>query len=186
LEKEIIDEVVEDLLEDKTLAPSITTFYNEYNICTFDILVNVIKEMNLFKEDAISCAQHLLLIPEKATWSVSQIVNEEIMFCENIKLAKVSCENGLSITRNFNIIKKLRELNEQLKKEYELKRVEGGDVVIELYHNQAQRITLPPHNTIIEEESDDIVRITYTPHSYDEELPSVYVFEKLGYRSLTF
>lgn len=75
LEPAVIEEVIEDLLENKEHKDSIYEFFERVNICTFDLLTNLIKEMNLFKEDAITCGFHLNLRGEEKRYGVFEIRN---------------------------------------------------------------------------------------------------------------
>lgn len=59
LEDELIQEVIDDLLENKEHADSVFTFIDMSGFITYDILVKLIEEMNLFNEDALTCGAHL-------------------------------------------------------------------------------------------------------------------------------
>lgn len=83
LEEEIIDEVIEDLLVNKDHKQSIYDFFERINMRTFDLLVNVIKDMNLFKEDAIACGKHLNLEATSKYYDVYEIVDEEMIACNS-------------------------------------------------------------------------------------------------------
>lgn len=186
LEQSVIDEVVNDLLEDKTLAPSIIDFQNVYNICTFDILVNVIKEMNLFKEDAISCAKHLLLIPEEAKWTVYQIINDESIYCSDIKLAKINGGLPISFSRSNDVLKKLKVINDEIEK-YNKEHEDDENAEYKRTYATSSNLRLEPYEMVVEEESSDVVKIIYTPYD-DEDYPSqTFVFEKQKfYNSLLY
>ena len=178
LEKNVIDEVVEDLLINKELAPSIDLFQNEYNICTFDILVNLIKEMNLFNEDAMMCAKHLLLVGEQALWSVHQILNDEIFVCDNVKLSKVTNEMGVIVTRGSDVIKKLKVLNDEIIR-YNTANKDNDEIDYRTTYDTNIRLNLTSHEIIVEEESRNVFKVTYTPYNDPGEYPSqVFIFEK--------
>jgi hypothetical protein len=70
LSQDIIDEVIEDILINKDHKDSIKGFFERVNICTFDLLTNLIKEMNLFNEDAFEVGKHLNLRAEPKQYSV--------------------------------------------------------------------------------------------------------------------
>jgi hypothetical protein len=61
------------MLVNKDHAESIHTFFEKVNLRTFDLLVNLIKEMNLFNEDALECGSHLNLKPHNKTYEVYEI-----------------------------------------------------------------------------------------------------------------
>jgi hypothetical protein len=73
LEFDIIEEVIDDMLINKDHKESIYTFFEKVNMRTFDLLTNLIKEMNLFGEDAIDCGRHLNLKPEEKYYNVTEI-----------------------------------------------------------------------------------------------------------------
>jgi hypothetical protein len=73
LEFGIMDEVIDDMLINKDHKQSIFDFFDKVNMRTFDLLTNLIKEMNLFNEDAIQCGMHLNLKPERKTYQVFEI-----------------------------------------------------------------------------------------------------------------
>lgn len=73
LESKIIDEVANDMLVNKEHIPSIHKFFKKISMCTFDLLINIVKEMNAFKEDAIECGKYLNLQAETRTYNVLEI-----------------------------------------------------------------------------------------------------------------
>lgn len=73
LEGDVIDSVIDDLLINKEHRDSIYKFFDKVNLRTFDLLVNIIKEMNLFGEDALKCGAYLNVIPERKRYSVIEI-----------------------------------------------------------------------------------------------------------------
>jgi hypothetical protein len=87
LPQDIIDEVVEDLLLNKAHKESITTFFQKINMCTFDLLVNVIKEMNLFNEDALEVGKHLNLRSEPKRYSVYELYEGKEHKCSDINMS---------------------------------------------------------------------------------------------------
>lgn len=84
LEESVMAEVIDDLLVNKEHAESIYDFFNIINICTFDLLVNIIKEMNLFKEDAISCGKHLNLKSEDSYVNITEIYKGKSYECHSM------------------------------------------------------------------------------------------------------
>ena len=87
LEFEIMEEVIEDMLVNKEHKPSIYEFFEKVNMRTFDLLTNLIKEMNLFNEDAIQCGMHLNLRPEDKSFEVYEIFNGDEYPCGQISWA---------------------------------------------------------------------------------------------------
>ena len=87
LEPEVVEEVIEDLLINKEHKDSIYKFFDKINICTFDLLVNVIKEMNLFNEDAIACGMHLNLSVQEKTYAVYELFNGGEYKCNNLRIS---------------------------------------------------------------------------------------------------
>jgi hypothetical protein len=73
LEFDIMEEVIDDMLINKAHKQSIFDFFDKVNMRTFDLLTNLIKEMNLFNEDAIQCGMHLNLKPETKTYNVYEM-----------------------------------------------------------------------------------------------------------------
>lgn len=92
LEMETVNEVIDDMLIDKTLVNSIYEFFEKVNIRTFDILINLIKEMNLFGQDAIECGKHLNLRSEPRNYSVYEIINGVEYPCWNTELSPAAEE----------------------------------------------------------------------------------------------
>lgn len=87
LEQEVIDEVIEDILINKDHRDSIKTFFKKVNMCTFDLLVNLIKEMNLFNEDALEVSKHLNLRSEPKTYKVNELYEGKEYNCRNVSMS---------------------------------------------------------------------------------------------------
>lgn len=64
LSEELIREIAEDFLDNKEHIESLLDLFDELGTSSFDLLTNVIKEMNLFKETATETAKYLNLEPE--------------------------------------------------------------------------------------------------------------------------
>ena len=73
LDTETINSVIDDMLINKEHTQSIHSFFEKVNLKTFDLLVNLIKEMNLFNEDALVCGSHLNLKPHTKIYEVYEI-----------------------------------------------------------------------------------------------------------------
>ena len=70
-----VSEIVDDMLINKSHKESVFEFLNKVNMRTYDLIVNVIKEMNLFDEDAITCGKHLNLAVQEKKYEVFEIFN---------------------------------------------------------------------------------------------------------------
>lgn len=81
---EIVDEVIDDLLENKEHAQSVHKFFETVGTVTYDLLVSLIKDMNLFKEDAIECGKHFNLKVETHTYDVTEIRDGKSFACEAV------------------------------------------------------------------------------------------------------
>lgn len=86
---EIMDAVIEDLLVNKEHAPSIHKFFETLGMVTYDLLVCVIKEMNLFQEDALQVAKYLNLKPEISTYDVIEIRDNKPVICQSMNYSGV-------------------------------------------------------------------------------------------------
>lgn len=98
LEDDIMEEVINDLLVNKEHKDSIYKFFDKVNMCTFDLLVNLIKEMNLFNEDALQCGTHLNLKPNPKTYSVYEFINGREFLVSAINYAPG--QETISVYRN--------------------------------------------------------------------------------------
>lgn len=103
LELSIVQEVIDDMLINKTHTQSIYDFFDRIGICTFDLLVNLIKEMNLFGEDAIICGKHLNLETESIYYDVTEIFKEVTYPCFSTNLS--SDEDSIAIERKLSVDK---------------------------------------------------------------------------------
>jgi broad-specificity NMP kinase len=68
-----MQEVINDMLINKDHTSSIYEFFDTVGIRTYDLLTNLIKEMNLFKEDALSVGAHLNLQPSPKKYTVYEL-----------------------------------------------------------------------------------------------------------------
>ena len=85
LELDVIEEVIDDMLVNKDHKQSIYNFFDKVNLRTFDLLVNLIKEMNLFNEDALKCGSHLNLKPHSKHYDVYEIFDGKEHPCYSTK-----------------------------------------------------------------------------------------------------
>jgi hypothetical protein len=90
LEFETIEAVVDDMLINKSHRQSIYEFFEKVNMRTFDLLTNLIKEMNLFGEDAITCGMHLNLRSHAKHYEVFEIFKGKEFECYRTEFAPVS------------------------------------------------------------------------------------------------
>lgn len=74
LSGDVVEEVIEDMLINKEHKQSVHDFFDAVGICTFDLLVNLIREMNLFGENAVECAKHLNISENPVNYQVREIV----------------------------------------------------------------------------------------------------------------
>ena len=65
LDKDIISDVIDDLLINKEHKAGLISNINRLGIVTFDLVTNIIKEMNLFNENATDVMKHLNLQKER-------------------------------------------------------------------------------------------------------------------------
>lgn len=80
---DVMNEVIDDMLDNKSHRDSIAEVFHLTKIKTFDILVALIKEMNLFKEDAIECAKHLNIREETVLYNVWELDGEKQHKCRS-------------------------------------------------------------------------------------------------------
>lgn len=76
LDIDVMNKVLDDMLEDQKFRASIETLFHMLGICTFDLLTNIIKEVNIFREDALTCAKRLNLKTEYPTLKGTIYINE--------------------------------------------------------------------------------------------------------------
>jgi len=84
LDLDTMNEVIDDMLINKEHRQSIFEFFDKVNLRTFDLLVNLIKEMNLFNEDATSCGAHLNLKAENKYYEVIEIYDGKEYPCNSV------------------------------------------------------------------------------------------------------
>lgn len=96
LEDSVIEEVIDDLLINKEHRDSIRIFFEKINMCTFDLLVNLIKEMNLFNEDALEVGKYLNLRSEPKKYFVTEEYNGKEYNCREIMMSPDTKEITIS------------------------------------------------------------------------------------------
>lgn len=85
LEYDVLEEVIEDLLINKNFKDSIIQFFNKLDFTTFDILISMINEINLFNEDAMSCAKYLNLELNTVNYNVFEIIDDKKFECSDVR-----------------------------------------------------------------------------------------------------
>lgn len=136
LEEDVIREVIDDLLVNKEHADSITEFFDIIGMCTFDLLVNLIREMNLFQEDALVCGKHLNLQEQSKTYAVYELIGEEEHPCWHLSGTRITSAKELRIERrsiDYLPAKKREYEVEILKEEWKMERKPGATSFI-MYH----------------------------------------------------
>lgn len=88
---EVVEEVADDLLDNKDYIPELLDVCDLIPELTFDILISLIKDCNLFKEGPKVCASYLNILLEKLTYTFFQ-VNPETETRE--RLAQRSLESN--------------------------------------------------------------------------------------------
>ena len=73
LPEDIINDVIEDLLQHKEYADSIRTVLSAIGVVTFDLLITLIKEVDLFNEPANVIAPYLNIVAENIQVDVVEI-----------------------------------------------------------------------------------------------------------------
>lgn len=119
LERSVIDAVIDDLLVNKEHTESIHKFLKKVNMCTFDLLVNVIKEMNAFGETALECSVHLNLEPEHKTYDIYEKIDGKEIIQASVNL--MGDQEEFEISRN--------EISTASREEYIKRRADGDDDV---------------------------------------------------------
>lgn len=99
LDTEVLNNVIDDLLINKDHRDSIFEFFTKIDIYTFDLLVTVINEMNLFNEDALVVGKYLNLQANKSTYLVYEIIDGKELKCGAINLSLM--DQDLNIYRYF-------------------------------------------------------------------------------------
>ena len=102
LDQSIIDEVIDDLLEDKSKTEGLLSILNNIGIVTFDILISLIDEMNLHGETAEQVSKYLNIINEPITVDVYEVwKGRKYIICRS---SRITVNKPIVITRNFNAI----------------------------------------------------------------------------------
>jgi len=87
LDQETMNSVIDDMLINKGHKDSIGVFFEKINMCTFDLLVNLIKEMNLFNEDALTVGRYLNLRCEPKRYKVYEVYDGKDYLCRDLLMS---------------------------------------------------------------------------------------------------
>jgi SpoVK/Ycf46/Vps4 family AAA+-type ATPase len=90
LDLEIINEVIEDLLNDKSEKDNLILELKKIGVVTFDILITIIKDMNLFNESAKDVIKHLNIKNEPINYSVFEVYNGIEYKCSDAYIAPMN------------------------------------------------------------------------------------------------
>lgn len=141
LSDEIIEEVINDKLINKDHKNSIYEFFDKVGIRTFDLLINIIKEMNLFQEDALECGKHLNLKAEEICYDVyEEYDDKQYKQCPSLFS---NLDPHINIDRGD--IGFIKEDDEKTNKDYCIV-LEKALCIIENFKNGSMIITDPTQN----------------------------------------
>lgn len=101
---EVVEEVANDLLDNKDYIPELLDVCDMIPELTFDILISLVKDCNLFKERPRICASYLNILFEKLTYTFFQIDSETGM---RERLAQRSIESDGKFNSNLWIMDKI-------------------------------------------------------------------------------
>ena len=77
LDQDIIDAVIADLLVYPEHADSVREFFTRVGMCTFDLLTTIIKEVNLFNQNALECGSYLNIYPERVSYEGTIFIGDK-------------------------------------------------------------------------------------------------------------
>lgn len=140
LDDETIIQIVDDLLTRPEWKKSVIEFVDKFEMLTMDVLTSVIKEVNLFDEDAISCAKYLNLIEEPEYYKISVIYDGSEKHCDgkyvNYKKQPIEIEYRYGLDDNDPLAKLLPDYTQIKAMEHPFK-VNKGVVIID-YSDEIQ------------------------------------------------
>ncbi len=84
LELNTINEVIDDLLINKDNRDDLLKQLKKLGIVTFDILITIIKDMNLFEEDAKSVVKHLNVSSEASHYVTHEKFGDSLYKCNEV------------------------------------------------------------------------------------------------------
>lgn len=99
LELDVVEAVIEDLLINKDHRDSVYKFFKKVGLYTFDLLVNIIKEMNLFKEDALVAGSYLNLSSEEVKYDIWEHIEGKSVKQNSVSLR--GDQDEFSFERNY-------------------------------------------------------------------------------------
>ena len=86
LDLTVIDEVLDDLLENKAFRQDFIDLVSEYQFITMDILCSLIKEVNIFNEPPKVCASYLNLTNEDIWYEINVVHKGRVYPCSKMHL----------------------------------------------------------------------------------------------------
>lgn len=82
LEDDVINEIIDDLLEKTEHRKSVDEFVKRFDFITMDVLTSIIKEVNTFDEDALTCASYLNLTEEPHFYQINVLFDGKEYKCD--------------------------------------------------------------------------------------------------------
>lgn len=111
LSDDVVNDVIDDILVNKSFKESIISVLNTVGIITFDILIELIKEINLFNEPADIIVKYLNIEKSLVKVDIYEIWNgQSINVAYNYPI-DLSKRITLSLYRNDSIFKEYNELD---------------------------------------------------------------------------
>jgi hypothetical protein len=77
LDESVINEVIEDMLNDKSKSDELLDVIDILGNISMDLLVGIISEINMYGETAKQVVKYLNIRPEDSTYNISVILNGE-------------------------------------------------------------------------------------------------------------
>lgn len=84
LPQDVLDEVIDDLLVNKDHKESVYRFFERLGMVTFDLVVSLIRDMNLFNQDAMQCGQYFNLKSEPTQYTVTEVRDGKSFQCQDV------------------------------------------------------------------------------------------------------
>lgn len=102
LDAEVIHEVIDDLLENTEHKTDLLTICDAIGQISFDTLISIIKEMNLFKETATECVSYMNVTKENKLFDVEELW-KGVWY--PVTTVNGNIYTNFTISRNFSAIK---------------------------------------------------------------------------------
>lgn len=107
LESNVIEEIGLDLLEDKSYVSELIEVSQKMSECTFDTIMSLCKDCNLYHESPKSCVKWMNVLLEKAQYEVFSECNGVSVYAGLIKFA----DNGKAVDYTWIQSKKQKDEN---------------------------------------------------------------------------